>query len=95
MVIMIKEIILTCIVQKERRGGYSALCPELDVASRGDSIEEARKNLEEAVTGHLQTAKQEGLFNEILERLGLGEEDITKEHPHISFSSSMTVPLPA
>jgi predicted RNase H-like HicB family nuclease len=29
--------------------GYVALCPELDVASQGDSIEEARDNLKEAV----------------------------------------------
>ncbi len=93
-----KELILTCIINKERRGGYSALCPELDVASRGDSIEEARENLEEAVRGHLLTAKQEGLFSEILERLGLREEDLAKgQHPISvsSFSSAMTVPLPA
>jgi predicted RNase H-like HicB family nuclease len=30
----------------EREGdGYVALCPELDVASQGDSLEEARANL--------------------------------------------------
>ncbi len=92
-----KELILTCIVKKER-GGYSSLCPELDVASRGDTIEEARKNLEEAITGHLQTAKQEGLFDEILERLGIKEEDDTSTDQFInkpSFSTSMTIPLPA
>ncbi len=34
----------------EREGdGYVALCPELDIASQGDSIEEARANLEEAL----------------------------------------------
>lgn len=91
-----KEIILTCIIKKELRGGYSSLCPELDVASRGDTIEEARKNLEEAVAGHLQTAKQEGLFSEILEKLGLKEEDLHKKQiGNLSFSSSMTIPLPA
>ena len=32
----------------EREGdGYVSLCPELDVASQGDTIEEARKNLQE------------------------------------------------
>ena len=41
----------------EREGdGYLALCPELDVASQGDSIESARKNLQEAVELFLETA---------------------------------------
>ena len=30
-------------------GGYVALCPELDVASQGDSVEDASANLREAV----------------------------------------------
>ena len=34
----------------EREGdGYVALCPEFDVASQGDTVEEARQNLAEAV----------------------------------------------
>ena len=41
----------------EREGdGYVALCQELDIASQGDSIEQARKNLTEAVTLFLETA---------------------------------------
>jgi predicted RNase H-like HicB family nuclease len=38
----------TAIIEAEG-GGYVALCPELDVASEGDSIEEAKRNLTEAV----------------------------------------------
>jgi predicted RNase H-like HicB family nuclease len=37
-------------------GGYVALCPELDVASQGDSIEEASTNLREAVELFLEAA---------------------------------------
>ena len=41
----------------EREGdGYVALCPEFDVASQGDTVEEARVNLAEAVTLFLETA---------------------------------------
>jgi len=41
----------------EREGdGYVALCPDLDIASQGDSIEEARKNLIEAVELFFETA---------------------------------------
>ena len=41
----------------EREGdGYVALCPELDVASQGDTVEEAKRNLAEAVSLFLETA---------------------------------------
>ena len=34
----------------EREGdGYAALCPELDIASQGDTVEDARRNLVEAL----------------------------------------------
>jgi len=34
----------------EREGnGYVAFCPELDIASQGDTIEEAKSNLVEAI----------------------------------------------
>jgi predicted RNase H-like HicB family nuclease len=41
----------------EREGdGYVALCPELDVASQGETVEDARKNLRDAVELFLETA---------------------------------------
>ena len=36
--------------------GYVALCPELDVASQGDSVEEASSNLREAVELLIESA---------------------------------------
>jgi len=39
---------LTAIIEREG-DGYVSLCPELDIASQGDSIEEAKSNLIEAV----------------------------------------------
>jgi predicted RNase H-like HicB family nuclease len=39
---------LTGIIEREG-DGYVALCPELDVASQGTTVEEARHNLIEAV----------------------------------------------
>ena len=38
----------TAIIEKEDKG-YFALCPELDIASQGDTIDEARNNLIEAL----------------------------------------------
>lgn len=41
----------------EREGkGYVALCPELDIASQGDTVEEARRNLTEALELFFETA---------------------------------------
>jgi len=46
---------VTAIIEREG-DGYVAMCPELDVASQGDSIESARNNLQEAVELFLETA---------------------------------------
>ena len=45
----------TAIVEKEG-DGYVALCPELDVASQGATVEEATANLREAVELFLECA---------------------------------------
>lgn len=45
----------TAIVEKEGEG-YVALCPELDVASQGESVESATANLKEAVELFLECA---------------------------------------
>lgn len=46
---------LTAIIEREG-DGYVSLCPELDIASQGDTIEEARKNLQEALELFFETA---------------------------------------
>jgi len=46
---------LTAIIEREN-DGYVALCPELDVASQGATVEEARANLTEAVELFLESA---------------------------------------
>ena len=45
---------LTAIVNHENHG-YVALCPELDIASQGDTIGQARDNLREALELFYQT----------------------------------------
>jgi predicted RNase H-like HicB family nuclease len=39
---------LTAILEREG-DGYASLCPELDIASQGPTVEEARDNLREAL----------------------------------------------
>ncbi len=46
---------LTAIIKREGNG-YGSLCPELDIASQGDTIEEARTNLREALELFFETA---------------------------------------
>jgi len=46
---------LTAITKRED-DGYVSFCPELDVASQGDTIEEARANLVEALTLFFEAA---------------------------------------
>lgn len=38
----------TAIIEREE-DGYVSLCPELDIASQGNTVEEARNNLVEAI----------------------------------------------
>ena len=57
---------LTAIIEREG-DGYVALCPELDIASQGTTVEEARKNLEEALSLFFECASPQ----EIQERLAL------------------------
>ena len=54
---------LTAIIEREG-DGYVSLCPELDIASQGDSVSEARENLREALELFLETASS----SEIQER---------------------------
>ena len=46
---------MTAIIEREE-DGFVALCPELDIASQGATIEEARANLVEALTLFFETA---------------------------------------
>lgn len=45
----------TAVIERED-DGFVALCPELDIASQGDTVEEARQNLIEAIELFLEEA---------------------------------------
>ena len=63
---------LTAIIERED-DGYVALCPELDIASQGSDVEEARGNLQEALELFFETASEE----EVKQRLH-GEVYVTQ-----------------
>jgi len=60
---------LTAIIERED-DGYVALCPELDIASQGETVAEARANLKEALELFFETASaseiQRRLRNEVV-----------------------------
>lgn len=58
---------LTAVLIRED-DGFVALCPEVDVASQGDTVEEAKSNLQEAVELFFEYASPE----EIRGRLSSG-----------------------
>jgi len=63
----------TAVVWRESEG-YVSKCPELGVASCGDSFEEAVSNLREAVDLYLENAMKLDLFDEVKESLTTKEK---------------------
>jgi len=64
---------LTAVVWKEE-GGYVSKCPELGVASCGDTVREAHLNLKEAVELFLENANTLGLMDDIKGTLSSDEK---------------------
>ena len=64
----------TSVIWKEV-GGYVSKCPELGVASAGDTVEGALKNLKEAVELYLENAEELGMLNEIESVRQLADEE--------------------
>ncbi len=62
---------------------YVSKCPELEVASAGDTPEEALKNLKEAVELYLESAKALGILNDFAASL----------HPPNKFTSTIQYQL--
>lgn len=52
----------TAIIEREDNG-YVSLCPELDIASQGDTVEQARINLAEALELFFETADPSEIKN--------------------------------
>jgi predicted RNase H-like HicB family nuclease len=48
----------TAIIEREQNG-FVSLCPELDIASQGNTVEEAKSNLQEAIELLFEHASKE------------------------------------
>lgn len=58
----------TVVVWKEKEG-YVSKCPELGVASCGETISEAGANLKEAIELYIENAKALGMMEDLEESL--------------------------
>ena len=66
---------LTAIIEREGNG-YVSLCPELDIASQGDTIEAARKNLQEALELFFETASKEEIKDRLREEVYITQVEV-------------------
>ncbi len=62
------RIILTAELIEEEEGGYTVYCPELDIYTQGDDVEDALKNLKEAAELHIEEIGIENLKLKKIER---------------------------
>jgi predicted RNase H-like HicB family nuclease len=60
--------LVTAIIEREG-DGYVSLCPELDIASQGTTIEEARENLREALELFFEAASREEIQRRLHEEV--------------------------
>ncbi len=59
---------LTALIEREG-DGYVSLCPELDIASQGDTVESARDNLREALELFFEAASAEEIKQRLREEV--------------------------
>ena len=66
---------LTAIVECEG-DGYIAFCPEVDVASQGEPVTEARENLAEALTLFFESASADEIERRLREEIYVTQIEI-------------------
>jgi predicted RNase H-like HicB family nuclease len=62
-----QQFVFHGIIEKEE-DRYTAICLELDIATEGDSLEEARRNLKEAVEGYIESVQEDNEDAEFIPR---------------------------
>ena len=72
------RLVLNVALKEEPEGGYSVICTDLDVASQGETIDEAIESIKEAVELYLESAIELGIIDEVLDTLGLTKEDLKR-----------------
>ncbi len=66
---------LIAIIEREDNG-FFALCPELDITSQGDTIDEAKHNLQEALELFFETASPEEVKTRLHDEVYVAQLDV-------------------
>jgi len=66
---------LTAVIEREG-DGYVSLCPELDIASQGKTIESARDNLREALELFFESASREEVKQRLREEVYVTQVEV-------------------
>lgn len=66
---------LTAIIEREG-DGYVALCPELDIASQGETIQGARENLREALELFFESASTKEIQDRLREEVYVTQVEV-------------------
>lgn len=78
---------LTAIIEREG-DGYVALCPEVDVASQGMTVSEARANLKEAVELFFETASETEIGDRLHDEVYVTHMEVSVARTELDFGSS-------
>lgn len=92
---MQKHIIVSEQIWKEG-GMYTSHCPELDIASCGKTVDEARKNLREALEIFIEETHNMGTLKDLLEEAGYdlsSEEEILVKRKELIEFETIKIPL--
>ncbi len=84
------KLVFTGVVVKEE-DGFSALCIDLDIASDGQTAEEAKNNLFEAVTLYIESAMESNL--PIIRPVPLEENPVNTRREDIAEVFSIKIDL--
>ena len=74
---MSKKFQFTAVIEKEGND-YVALCPELDIASQGETVEEATVNLKEAVELFFEHASGKEISQRLHEEVFITRLEVAK-----------------
>ena len=74
---------------------YVSYCPEMDIASCGESIQQAKKNLMEAILINVEETKKMGTFEQFIEECGLEQmgADVLSARKELVGFTAIELPL--
>jgi predicted RNase H-like HicB family nuclease len=88
-----RKFLPVTILVREEDGQFCSWCPELDIASCGNTVEESCANLKEAVTLFLDTLSEIGEIDQFFQEKGLNvksQDDVCENN---TFVSSWQAPI--